>query len=94
MNIVYVIVGIVMFLIALTAALWAYSVANDCKSLSRVMGEITTKYTQFQGQCLSDIQHKAIELLIISVTVYSIIGLISVIVGFKSKSEEQTLRKK
>jgi len=88
MNLAYVIIGIVMFLIALTAALWAYSVANDCKSLSRAIGQLTTKYTLFQEQCLPDIQHEAVELLIISVIIYSIIGIVSIIGGFKSKRSD------
>jgi hypothetical protein len=104
MNLAYVIVGIVMFMIALTAALWAYNIANDCKSLSRVITQLvaqtkiknylTNTIINIQEQCLPDIQHKAIELLIIGVIVYSIIGLISTIGGFKSKGEEEKMLKK
>jgi len=89
MNLAYVIVGNVMFLIALTAALWANNVANDCKSLSRVIAQLVSK--NIQEQCLPDVQHKAIELLIIGDIVFSIIGLVLILGGFKSKGEEEQI---
>ncbi len=71
-----------MFLIGLAAALWGYSTSSDCKSfggiVSRIINQQQCQYTPYaQGAGI----------------VFLFVGVILMIGGAKSKSEEeQTLR--
>ena len=44
------IAGIVMFLAGLAAALWGYNIANDCKSIGGIVGQIINQNIQQQCQ--------------------------------------------
>jgi uncharacterized membrane protein len=82
LNLKYAVAGIAMFLIGLAAALWGYSTSSDCKSfggiVSRIINQQQCQYTPYaQGAGI----------------VFLFVGVILMIGGAKSKSEEeQTLR--
>jgi uncharacterized membrane protein len=85
LNLTYAIAGIAMFLIGLAAALWGYSTSSDCKSFGGIVGRIINQNIQQQCQYTTYAQGVGI--------VFLFVGVILMIGGAKSKSEEeQTLR--
>lgn len=78
----YAVAGIAMFLIGLAAGLWGYSTSGDCKSFVGISSRIIIKQ-----QCQYTPYAKAAGI------VFLFVGVILMIGGAKSKSEEeQTLR--
>jgi uncharacterized membrane protein len=85
LDLTYAIAGIAMFLIGLAAALWGYSTLSDCKSFGGIVGRIINQNIQQQCQYTTYAQGVGI--------VFLFVGVILMIGGAKSKSEEeQTLR--
>jgi hypothetical protein len=81
LNLMYAIAGIAMFLIGLAAALWGYSTSGDCKSFGGVVGRIINQNIQQQCQYTPYAQGASI--------VFLFVGVILMIGGAKSKSEEE-----
>lgn len=81
MNLTYAIAGIAMFLIGLAAALWGYSTSSDCKTFGRIVGRTINQNIRQQCQYTPYAQGAGI--------VFLFVGVILMIGGAKSKSEEE-----
>ena len=80
MNTGYVVAGIVMFLIGITAALWGQNTASTCNSLT---GALTQALTNDRVQCQCTDATIGIGI------VFLVIGAILGIGGAKSKESEE-----
>ena len=81
LNLTYAIAGIAMFLIGLAAALWGYSTSSDCKTFGGIVGRTINQNIRQQCQYTPYAQGAGI--------VFLFVGVILMIGGAKSKSEEE-----